>query len=108
MLNRSRTSLGAFVVVNTSVAEGFPNTLVEAGLMAVPYVSFVDPDEVICRYRLGFHVTSFSALVEKVELLVQDRGLREQTGSNIRAYVEKYHDLKDTVDEYDRLLRSLL
>jgi glycosyltransferase involved in cell wall biosynthesis len=98
----------AFVVVNTSVAEGFPNTLIEAGLMAVPYVSFVDPDEVICRYKLGFHVASFSALVEKVELLVQDRDLREQIGRNIRAYVEKYHDLKNTVAEYDRLLRSLL
>jgi glycosyltransferase involved in cell wall biosynthesis len=98
----------AFVVVNTSVAEGFPNTLIEAGLNAVPYVSFIDPDEVICRYKLGFHVRSLPELVEKVELLVQDRDLREQIGSNIRAYVEKYHDLRNTVAEYDRLLRSLL
>jgi glycosyltransferase involved in cell wall biosynthesis len=98
----------AFAVVNTSVAEGFPNTLIEAGINAIPYISFVDPDEVICRYRLGFHVTSLSELVQKVELLVQDRDLREQIGSNIRAYVEKHHDINKTVAEYDRLLRSLL
>lgn len=98
----------AFVVVSTSMAEGFPNTLIEAGINAVPYISFVDPDEVICRYKLGFHVRSYSELAQKVELLVQDRDLREQIGSNIRAYVEEHHDIKNTVAEYDRLLRSIL
>jgi glycosyltransferase involved in cell wall biosynthesis len=98
----------AFVVVNTSLAEGFPNTLIEAGINAVPYISFVDPDEVICRHKLGFHVASLSELVEKVQLLVQDRDLRERIGSNIRTYVEEHHDIRNTVAEYDRLLRSLL
>jgi glycosyltransferase involved in cell wall biosynthesis len=108
--NKTKRELlaSAVAVVNTSVAEGFPNTLIEAGMNAAPYVSFIDPDEVICRNRLGFHVNSFPELKQKVELLVQDRALREQLGINIRAYVEKHHAIQDTVAKYDRLLRYLL
>jgi hypothetical protein len=36
----------------------FPNTLIEAGINAVPYISFVDPDEVIYRYKLGEKLAS--------------------------------------------------
>jgi len=73
-----------------------------------PYISFVDPDEVICRYKLGFHVRSFPELVQKTELLVKDSHLEREIGANIRSYVEKEHNLEDTVSEYDELLRSLL
>jgi glycosyltransferase involved in cell wall biosynthesis len=98
---------GAFAFVNTSRAEGFPNTLIESGIYMTPYVSFVDPDGVIGRYNLGFHVSSFSELVEKTALLVEDGELRKQMGANIRSYVEREHDIKDTVSSYDRLLRSI-
>ena len=43
----------AAVFVNPSVAEGFPNTLIEAGIFRVPYVATYDPDQVISRYNLG-------------------------------------------------------
>ena len=98
----------AFTLVNTSLAEGFPNTLIEAGMNRVPYISFVDPDEVICRYELGYHVRSFQELVEKTALLVRDGELRAKMGSNNRHYVEMNHDIEKTVSEYDHLLRSLL
>lgn len=98
----------AFTLVNTSLAEGFPNTLIEAGMNRVPYISFVDPDEVICRYELGYHVRSFQELVKKTALLVRDRELRAKMGSNNRHYVEMNHDIEKTVSEYDHLLRSLL
>jgi len=98
----------AFAFVNTSPAEGFPNTLLEAGTHSLPYISFVDPDEVICRYNMGFHVKSFLELVEKTSILVRDKALRTEMGRNIRRYVEKEHDIEKTASEYDRLLRSLL
>jgi glycosyltransferase involved in cell wall biosynthesis len=98
----------ALVVVNTSLAESFPNTLIEAGMDGIPYISFVDPDEVICRHKLGFHVTSFRQLVEKTALLVRDDELRFKIGTNNRHYVENNHDIERSVSEYDRLLRSLV
>jgi glycosyltransferase involved in cell wall biosynthesis len=97
----------SFVLVNTSLAEGFPNTLIEAGMNRVPYISFVDPDEVVCRYELGYHVKSFQELVEKTRLLVKDKTLRTKLGSNIREYVEKEHDIKKTVTRYDKFLKNL-
>ena len=107
---RTKTALleKALVFVNTSPAEGFPNTLLEAGIHSLPYISFVDPDEVICRYNLGFHVKSFSELVEKTSILVTDRALRSEMGLSIRRYVEKDHNIENTASEYDRLLGSLL
>jgi glycosyltransferase involved in cell wall biosynthesis len=98
----------AIALVNTSYVEGFPNTLIEAGIRRLPYISFVDPDEVICRYKLGFHPKSFSELVEMTSSVAKDKQIRSQMGARIRRYVEKNHDIRDTVSEYDRLLRSLL
>jgi len=98
----------AIALVNTSFVEGFPNTLIEAGIHCLPYISFVDPDEVICRYKLGFHPKSFSELVEITSSVAKDKQIRSQIGARIRRYVEKNHDIRDTVSEYDRLLRSLL
>ena len=98
----------AFAFVNTSLVEGFPNTLLESGVHSLPYISFVDPDEVICRYKLGFHVKSLSELVRSTSLLVADKRLRSEMGHNIRRYVEKQHNIQNTVSEYDRLLRNIL
>lgn len=97
----------AIVFVNTSIVEGFPNTLIEAGIHGIPYISFVDPDEVICREKLGFHVRSFSELVLKTCLLVNDSKTRTEFGSNIRAYVGRYHRIENTVSEYESMLKEL-
>jgi glycosyltransferase involved in cell wall biosynthesis len=98
----------ALVLVNTSLAEGFPNTLIEAGIYSVPYISFVDPDEVICRHELGYHVRSFRELVEKTSFLVRDQYIRRKFGTNIRRYVEREHNIERSVSEYDHILKTLL
>jgi glycosyltransferase involved in cell wall biosynthesis len=111
MVNESakRKWLGAaFAFVSTSSSEGFPNTLIEAGIYSVPYISFVDPDEVICQNKLGFHVNSFSELVEKTSLLANNSSLRKEMGVNIRHYVEREHRIENTVSNYERLLSLLL
>jgi glycosyltransferase involved in cell wall biosynthesis len=98
----------ALAFVNTSSSEGFPNTLIESGIYGVPSLSFVDPDEVICSNKLGFHVKSFSELVDKTRLLAEDSDLRKEIGINTRQYVERNHRIENTVSEYTKVLTSLL
>jgi glycosyltransferase involved in cell wall biosynthesis len=93
----------ASLFVNTSESEGFPNTLLEAGSCGTPYVSFYDPDEIICRYTLGAHVSSFDELVTTVEQLMKNSNLREEAGRNISEYVRTYHDPDRVCNAYERL-----
>ena len=98
----------ASIFVNTSIAEGFPNTFVQSWARYVPVVSLnVDPDEVICNNKLGFHSKTFEQLVYEVKRLLGDDKLREEMGLNARRYAEKEHDIKKIAREYERVFENL-
>lgn len=97
----------AMMVVNTSIIEGFPNTLVEAGMHGLPYVSFVDPDGVIKQFNLGIRTSTLYEMVIIIRKLAKDKNLRSTLGKNGRNYVEKFHDIKRIVEEWKNLFRSL-
>lgn len=91
----------AIVVVNTSKTEGFPNVFLESWINCVPVISLnIDPDEVICKYNLGFHSNSFDELVTDIRLVANNPQLRELLGKNGRMYVKNEHDLKIIVNKY--------
>jgi glycosyltransferase involved in cell wall biosynthesis len=96
----------ASVFVNTSIVEGFPNTLLEAASAGTAYVSFVDPDEVICQYALGTHVSSIEELVESVRRISGDEALRRQICRNGRDYIAKYHNADRIADAYSELFEA--
>lgn len=91
----------ASILVNTSMFEGFPNSFIQAWMNYTPVVSLnADPDEIISRYKMGFHSKTFSQLVEDVRLLLGDEHLHREMGENGRRYVEKEHDITKIVGEY--------
>lgn len=96
------------IFVNTSPKEGFPNTFLQAWAAYTPVISLnVDPDEVICKYKLGFHSKTFEKMIEDVKLLLKDEKLREEMGINGRKYVEREHDINKIVEEYIKVFEAL-
>lgn len=93
------------VLVNTSLSEGFPNTMLEAWSVGVPVVSLsVDPGGVIARERLGFVSGTEANLRRDVHALTSSELLNQELGGHGLAYVRRQHSL-DAVCE--ALMRAI-
>jgi len=96
------------VCVNTSVSEGFPNTYLEAWGNYLPIVTLnFDPDELICKNKLGLHSKGFEQLVIDTKKLLEDQKLRKKMGENGRKYVVNEHGIKRIIDNYIKIFKRL-
>ncbi|MBL6081172.1 glycosyltransferase family 4 protein [Belnapia sp. T18] len=85
--------LASKVLVNTSEAEGFPNTMLEAWSLGVPVVSMdVDPGSVIRDRQLGLVSGSAAALRQDVLSLTQP-GIGWDFAERGLAYVRSSHSI---------------
>jgi glycosyltransferase involved in cell wall biosynthesis len=98
----------ARMLVATSSAEGFPNVFVQAWAHGVPTLSLgVDPDEVICRFGVGRHVSNMEELVDSVTMLWSDDVSRGGLARTARHHAEADHDIHKVVDAYACLLSEV-
>lgn len=98
----------ASVLVNTSMFEGFSNTFIQAWMNCVPVITLnSDPDEIVCKYKLGFHSKTFEQLILDTKKIIEDVRLCNQMGKNGRDYVEREHDIKKIVDKYVVIFNKL-
>ena len=98
----------ARVLVNTSDAEGFPNTFIEACKWGVPILSLnVNPDDFLDHWSCGVCCNGDEeGLVKGLQwLLDKDRYI--EVGGNARRYVEATHDITTIVELYKEFFRQL-
>lgn len=99
----------ASIFVNTSDVEGFPNTFLEAWSRYMPVVCLnIDPDEIICEHRLGFHSRTFDQMVLDVRQLLNDERLRQELGENGRRHVEQEHNLNTAIEQFVEVFNQLI
>jgi len=78
------------IFVNTSKAEGYPNTFLQAWIRNVPTVSLhVDIDNLLKDEKLGILCNEFPLLVKAVQKLVGDESLRAEIGETAQKFVRK-------------------
>jgi glycosyltransferase involved in cell wall biosynthesis len=97
----------AYLFVNTSTYEGFPNTFIQCGIGKTPILSFgINPDNIINQHQLGCVCdNSMEKAVHFIDTLTKEQ--IEQLGQNIWSYVNEYHDIHNTYHKYESLIREL-
>jgi glycosyltransferase involved in cell wall biosynthesis len=83
----------AKLFVNTSVAEGFPNTFIQSGLARTPILSLlVNPDNYLNQFNCGLSChNSSKRLIRTAKNLVKKINFLRVMGRNHYNYVKKYH-----------------
>jgi glycosyltransferase involved in cell wall biosynthesis len=99
----------AFALLNTSLLEGFPNSVLEAGSFGVPLLSLsVDPDEIISREGGGAladgDIAELAALVRRYHA---DSAMAQAAGRRLQHYVRQHHEASARIDELADLIRDV-
>lgn len=80
------------IFVNTSLAEGFPNTFIQAWMRQVPVVSIsVNTDEVLDGVNTGIYGGTYEGMKAAVKNLINDNVFRNTMGQNAQAYAFENH-----------------
>jgi glycosyltransferase involved in cell wall biosynthesis len=96
--------------LNTSLVEGFPNTILQAAKYEVPTVSLqIDPDGILSRHGCGVVCRGdLEEMIEKVGTLMADSELCARLGRQAQEYVQRVHDKDRIVPQYEEALMSVL
>lgn len=99
---------GASIIVNTSPAEGFPNTFLQAWSRGMPSVALFDIGARIDGSPVGAHVADLDAMADAVVGLKADPALWREAGRLGEQYVARNNALGKVVDHYEMLFGGLL
>lgn len=95
----------ADIFLNTSDAEGFPNTFLQAWAQQTPIISLqVDPNDILSSNEIGFVSDgSFSRLQDKISQLTGDSDQVAELGRAGYEYLRQHHTIEAITDRYEDL-----
>jgi glycosyltransferase involved in cell wall biosynthesis len=99
----------AKILVNTSRAEGFPNTFIQAGKCTVPILTLaVNPDGFLDNYKCGICCNGdMSKMAPSLKYLLEQNRYIE-AGKNSKIYVEQNHDVTRIIELYKQHFKDAL
>jgi len=99
------------IFVNPSYTEGLPTTVAEAALSknAIIATNVGGTSEIITDGKSGFLIKpkNINLLKEKIELLINDKNLRETLGSNAFDEVKNKFNWNNSIEKYIEIFRGL-
>ena len=88
------------ILINTSAAEGFSNTFIEAWMRGVPVFSInVDPDGLIKEKKLGKVSNSIEQMAEDIKSLLTDEEQYHQISQRCRDFAVRLFNIQDKVSD---------
>ena len=99
----------AYLHVNTSTFEGFPNTFLQAAKYGVPTVSLkVDPGDMLSQHNCGVVCgDDFEVFKQTIQSLMANSQLHESYSKQSLDYVKKNHDKDIIIPQYEKVLLEL-
>jgi len=97
----------AKVLVNTSSAEGFPNTFIEACKCAAPILSLkINPDRFLDKHQCGMCANGDWQRFKQMLAELLEPQTAKQYGNNARIYAEENHDIKKIIEQYKKIFKN--
>ncbi len=97
----------AYVFINTSLYEGFPQTFIQATMNAVPVLTLhVNPENFLNIYKCGYCCNGdLKLLNEKIQELYRDRRKYKDFSNNAYRYAIENHNIEINVKKIINLLQ---
>jgi len=95
------------VFINTSKAEGFPNTFLQSMINKVPILSLkVNPDNFIHECECGVACDDdYDKLKQGLDIFLENGKLRERLGENGYNFLKKEHNIENNILKWKELLK---
>ncbi len=92
-------------LINTSDYEGFSNTFVQAWMRKVIVLSMhSNPDSILTDYRIGFVCPTLKKMTEKLDILINDKFLRDQMSERAYKFAIQNHSLEKNISKVLNLM----